>query len=143
MSVLSRNSASAPIDNRRLLWAAPAAGLVAAIIDLVILWIAQAALGTTIMVTMGPDGPAQAAMGGVLFAVMVPAILAGILLTLLKRFTAQPWRNFVIIAAAFALLSLGGPLTLSNPLGERLVLALLHLVTAVIIVLGIDRLARG
>ena len=67
-------------------------------------------------------------------ASFLPALIAGVLLMLLGRFTAKARTAFVVIACAFAVLSLAGPATIGGAsTATRMALMLMHLVAAVVI----------
>jgi hypothetical protein len=72
---------------------------------------------------------------------VIPGLLAGVFYWALSRFTRRATTIFLAVSAAFALISLAGPLTLPIDLGTRLALAAMHLVAAPIIALGITRSA--
>jgi hypothetical protein len=79
----------------------------------------------------------------VVLSTAVPAAVATLLLAVLNRFTARPVTIFRIIAALILLLSLVAPLTLPVPLGVRLTLVSMHIITAVIIVYVLTGRARS
>lgn len=138
MSLLSNSLKTAPagrLDLRRLLWAAPLAGVVALVLNAVVYLVAQGPLGITLVVP-GPNGPTPEPLPliAVAAASLVPALGAGALLAVLSRFTARPLFIFQIVAAVFLLLSLGGPLSLPAPQAVRFALTVMHLTTAAAIV---------
>ena len=76
-------------------------------------------------------------------ASFVPALVAGGLLLVLGRFTKKARRVFLIVACAFAALSLAGPGTTggASP-GTRVVLMVMHLVAATVITGALMHSAR-
>ena len=128
----------------RLSWAAPVAGMVAAVGNLVVWGIARA-LVVPLEIPMGPQPDALSALGaGSVIAVsFVPALLAGVLLTVLSRFVANSLRVFQIVAGVGLLLSLVGPLMLPVAGATKLVLIAMHIVAAVGIVGVLSSLSRA
>jgi hypothetical protein len=128
---------------RRLLWVGPLAAVAALVADVVILGIARW-FGVPLEV-MAPPAYATLSPMEVSFiaqAAIPPAIGATILLAILGRFTRRPFFIFQAIAAVFLLLSFGGPLSLPVSGTVKLVLALMHVVTAGVIVGVLSTLGR-
>lgn len=72
------------------------------------------------------------AVGAVVAASVVPAVPGAFTAWLLTRFTKQGARTFAILAGAFALLSLGGPLNVAQAaVSTKVVMELMHVFAAV------------
>lgn len=82
----------------------------------------------------GSTSLAPLTIGPIVGASIVPAIGAAVLLAVLGRFVSRPFRIFHIVAAVILLLSLGGPLNLPIGGAEKVVMAVMHVVTAAAIV---------
>lgn len=81
----------------------------------------------------GPDGSIQAiTLVPVIMASIIPSLLAGVLLAVLNRFSAQPLRIFGIVTLVLLVLSMANPfLGIPNvPMGMALWLDLMHLMVA-------------
>ncbi len=116
---------------RKLLWAAPLAGLAAAAGNLAVFGLAKGLLALPLaMPAMGPNPAAPLGLAQVIIASILPALAAALLLALLGRFSRRPVRLFQIIAGVGLVLSLGAPLTLAADLATRLVLLSMHLVAS-------------
>jgi len=119
---------------KRVATAALLAGVAAAVLNLVVYALANAA-GVAFVVQMDPSAPAGP-MPAPSFAVgsFVPALIAGGVLFALDAFTEHPARIFVGVAGAVALLSIGGPATVAGAsMGTRAALMAMHMVAAVTI----------
>jgi hypothetical protein len=132
---MSSIASSAGRSERIVAGRLPRAVLIAALLSAVlnaIVFFVIGALGVDLTGPfMGPDAPPAAlSVVQVIIASAVPAVFAGLLLWLLGRFAPRPVTIFVAIAAVFALLSLGGPLTLPVSGGLQIALALMHIVSA-------------
>lgn len=146
MSTLSNSLPAATVGRlalRRLLWAAPLAGVSALILNAIVFFVAQGPLGIT-LVAPGPNGPTPEPLpfAAVAAASFAPALGAAALLAVLSRFTARPLLIFQVIAVVFLLLSLGGPFSLPVPQGVQITLAVMHFTTAAAIVGTLSALAR-
>jgi hypothetical protein len=142
MSTATATTRSAQTGFGRLLLVGLAVGLVAAVVNLIIFFVGSA-LGVPFVALMGADQPLQELSAGMFIgASIVPALLGAVFYGLLGRFTKRGTTIFLAVSAVFALLSLGGPLTMPVPLSTKLVLSLLHLITAAIIAYGLTRYAR-
>jgi hypothetical protein len=118
----------------RLLWASPLAGLAAAAANVVIYLIVSAA-GAIPETVLVPGVNQPITVPPVILNSFVPAILAGVLLALLNRFTRRPIRLFRIIAVVVLLLSFLNPFTIPGaPMAMILALNFMHVVAAAIIV---------
>lgn len=81
----------------------------------------------------GPDGSIQAiTLVPVVMASIIPSLLAGVLLAVLNRFSAQPLRIFGIVTLVLLVLSLSNPfMGIPNiPVSMALWMDLMHLVVA-------------
>lgn len=82
-------------------------------------------------------------LGMVVGTTVVPALLAAAVFALLGRFTRRPVRNFVVVSGVLLVLSFVTPLTIPGaPLSMVLTMELMHVVAAVVIVVGLTTLAR-
>lgn len=89
----------------------------------------------------GPGTPLT--LGMVVGTTVVPALLAALVFALLARFTRRPVRNFVVLSAVVLVLSFATPLTIAGaPLSMVLALESMHVVAAVVVVVGLTTLAR-
>ncbi|HEU5101110.1 MAG TPA: DUF6069 family protein [Roseiflexaceae bacterium] len=118
----------------RLWWASLLAGLGAAVVNVVVYYIVSAA-GAIPQTVLIPGMNLPVTVFPVILNSIVPAILAGIVLALLNRFTRRPVRIFRIVAAILLVLSFANPLTIPGaPLSMILALDFMHIVAAAIIV---------
>jgi len=119
---------------RRVALAAVAGGTVAAAANTG-LFLLLNRLGVDFSIQPNPGAPA-APIPVPSFAVasLLPALIAGGLLMLLGRFTTKARTAFLVIACAFAVLSLAGPATIGGAsAATRMALMLMHVVAAVVI----------
>ena len=107
----------------------------AACVNLVVYFVARAA-GVTFTGRFNPAAPETVvALKDVLGASIVWVVPAGAGLLLLNRFMERPSKVFVIVAAAFGLLSVAGPFTFPEAtLGTKLALTAMHLILTAAIV---------
>lgn len=129
----------APVSWGRLARAAVISAVVALVINLAVFFLVPVVFGFTPEAAAGGPGtePAPLTAFNVALATVVPAIVAALLMAALVRFTARPAAIFRIIAVVVLLLSLTAPLTQPVGLTNRLVLAALHVITAVVITYGL------
>jgi len=119
---------------RRVALAAVAGGAVAAAVNTG-LFLLLHGLGIDFSIQPIPTAPA-APIPVPNFAVVsfLPALIAGVLFMVLGRFTTKARTAFVVIACAFAVLSLAGPAAIGGAsTATRMALMLMHLVAAVVI----------
>jgi hypothetical protein len=134
--MVAANSTTTPTERitlGRLWWVSLLAGVVTAVVNAVIFFIASAAgaIPSTVLV---PGMNLPVTVVPVILQSFVPAILAGVLLALLNRFTRRPVRIFRIIAAVLLVISFANPLTIPDaPLSMVLALNFMHIVAAAII----------
>ncbi|NJM06348.1 hypothetical protein HC891_09380 [Candidatus Gracilibacteria bacterium] len=125
----------------KLWWVSLLAGVVGAILNIIVMFIANATgvvfeVQNPQMGTMVVD-----ALPIALFSI-VPAIGAGVLLWLLDRFTARPFTIFWIISGVFLLLSLIPDFLTPMAPGAGFWLGLMHFVAAGVIVGLLSTLGR-
>ncbi|WP_149866969.1 DUF6069 family protein [Solirubrum puertoriconensis] len=125
-----------------LWWVAPAAGLVAAALNVGIYY-AAAAIGllpTDLREPTGDTiGPAHVAL-----ASMVPALLGGLIMAALIRWADRPLQAFTIVVVGVCLLSMVGPAAIpDNPPSGVAVLGLMHVVAAGVVWLLFSRQTRA
>jgi len=116
-----------------------------------LLFIIAGAVGVPMVAEFARGQPAAAlALGQVIGASFVPAIVAALFALLLNKLSSRPSRILVGVALVFGLFSMMGPATIPGAgTGLRVILALMHVVAgvAIIAVMLIDRLsfkrARG
>lgn len=130
------------------LWQAGGIAAVSAVVANLIFWfLITRVLQMELMVfAQGPGTPLiPVAAGMVILTSAVPAIGAAILLTILDKFVARPFRVFQIIAAVFLLLSLGGPFSLPAevPISTKLILSAMHGIAAAAIVGVLGKYGRS
>jgi hypothetical protein len=118
-------------------------GVIAAVANTVLYGIARAA-GVDFVARFNPNDAAQA-----LFpfqpavASLVPSVFAALVLLGLSKVLKRPAIPFAILATAFGLFSLGGPLNLGDAsMATKLVLAAMHLVAGAAITVPLVRTAQ-
>jgi hypothetical protein len=141
-TLLDTQHNSERIATRKLWWLALVAGAVAFIGNLVVFILAENLFGVSLMIpaTPGSDALAPLSLAPLAGASFVPAIAAAIVLALLGRFLARPIRVFQILAAVLLLVSFGAPLGLPVDGAAKVVLIVMHVVTAGAIVGLLTRL---
>jgi hypothetical protein len=128
-----------------LWWVALAAGAAALLGNLIIFFVGQNLLGLSLMIPQAPGSSTALVpltIGPIVGASIVPAIGAAVLLAVLGRFVKRPFRVFQIVAAVILLLSFGGPLNLPIGGAEKVVMVVMHVVTAAVIVGVLSVLGR-
>ena len=129
----------------KLWWVALAAGAAALLGNLIIFFVGQNLLGLSLMIPQAPGSSTALVpltIGPIVGASIVPAIGAAVLLAILGRFVKRPFRVFQIVAAVILLLSFGGPLNLPIGGAEKVVMVVMHVVTAAVIVGVLSVLGR-
>jgi hypothetical protein len=135
MSSVSSTAPSNQFSFGRLLWVGPLAGVVAAIGNLIVFFIAKGVGVPFIMPLSGPEStPEPLPFFAVIMASVVPAIAAAIFLAILAKFTARAALIFTIVSVLFLLVSFGGPFSLPVDLATQVALSLMHIVAGVAIV---------
>jgi hypothetical protein len=146
MSTITASTASNNGQFRfsRLLWVGPLAGVVAAIGNLLVFFIAKGVGVPFVMPLNGPGStPEPLPFFAVIVASLVPAIGAAIFLAILAKFTSRASLIFLVISVLFLLVSFGGPFSLPVDLGTQLALSLMHVVAGVVTVGMLTTLGRG
>lgn len=125
-----------------LFWAAPAAGAVAALLNAGVYYAAQAAGAIPSTVFVRPNEPVT--LVPVLISSFLPALVAGLVLFLLIKFTNRPVRIFYTVAVVLTLLSLASPFSIPGaPVSMALALNLMHVVAAVVITVLLVRWVKA
>ncbi len=120
------------------------AGAAAGAVANVLLYFVAGAAGVAMTGRFDPSQPATALpIGPVAISSIVSAIPAALVALAAGRFAKAPAKVFTVIAAAFALLSMGGPASLAEAsVGLKIVLGLMHVFSGVAITMGIVRATR-
>lgn len=131
-----------PIHLKKILWAAPVAGVAAAIANALIYFIAHA-MGAIPDEGVIPTADQPITVVPVLIASFFPAIIAGALLAILALVTEKAIKVFIFISTLLLVLSFYMPFTIPEAFGSMiLVLNLMHVVAAVVIVGLLIKLTR-
>lgn len=111
-------------------------GIAAALLNLVVYWVAVGAADVNLQVSTAPgsDELQDLAIPPLLIASFLPGLLAAGLAALLAARTAAPRRWFVAIAVVLTVLSFVSPLLIDISTGAKLTLIVTHIVAAVAIV---------
>ncbi len=122
----------------------PRAGVaLAAVLAAALVWLAFDPIGGMDLQQPAFDSgaaPTDLGLGQVLFASAMGAALAWITLAALERLTQRARRTWTIVAVIALLVSLGGPMGGEGiTTGNRLVLALMHVVVAAVLIRGLPR----
>ncbi len=123
---------------RHLLWAAPLAGVLSALVNALI-WLALRGVFDTIRV--GPPGEEMPFWpGAVVVFSLIGALGAGVVYALIARFTRVPNRVFLWVAVAVLLVSFVTPLSIRNPPASVVVaLELMHVVVFALVMWLVPR----
>lgn len=107
-------------------------------VNLAIYGLARVA-GVSLIVPQPGDGaPTRLPLGAVVAASVLGVAMAAVALGLLRRFSPdRALSTFVAAVAIFFLVSLSGPIGLDTSLANKVVLVLMHIVTAGIAVVGL------
>lgn len=131
---------------KKLLWAAPLSGLIAAGLNTLVYFLYTAVGFNIVLPFPSLTDPTQPTAPLMLPVVIVfsflPALVAGGLLWALTRFTARPVTLFLILSAVALVLSFGLSLPLDMPVAFKIGLDIMHIVAAVAIVGGLIRFTR-
>jgi hypothetical protein len=137
------NRSSEHVALRKLWWAALAAGVTAALLNVLFDLLVSGPLGIAIQVIApGSTDPQPLALIAIILSGIIPALGAAVLLIILNRFIKRPFFVFQIIALIFVLISLGGPLTMPGEAVVKFVLSCMHFIAAGSIVGVLSALAR-
>lgn len=106
-----------------------------------VLYFGASAAGVSLVGRFDPSAaPTALSVVPVVMASLVSAVPASLVALGIARFAKDPAKVFGIVAAVFALLSMGGPANLADAGGGlKLVLALMHVASGAGITLGILR----
>ena len=129
-------------NSQKLLSLAPLAGLIAAVINAVLFYIgiATGAIPDTVII---PNAGQPLTIVPVLVASFAPAIVGGLVLALLNRFTKQPFRIFTVIAVIVLALSFFSPFSIPGaPIGMIVILELMHVVVVAVVLITFNRLTN-
>lgn len=148
MSTLTNIPASSGQVATNKLWQAGGIAAVFAVVSNLIFWFITARLlqMELIVFAQGPGSPLMPVSPMmIILTSAVPAVAATILLAILGKAVARPFRVFQIIAGVFLLLSLGGPLSLPAevPMSAKVVLSLMHIVAGAAIVWALGKYAKA
>lgn len=131
-----------PIHLKKIVWAAPVAGVAAAIANALVYFIAHA-MGAIPDEGVIPTADQPITVVPVLIASFFPAIFAGALLAILALVTEKAIKVFIFISTLLLVLSFYMPFTIPEAFGSMiLVLNLMHVVAAVVIVGLLIKLTR-
>lgn len=131
------------VNARKLLYLAPIAGLAAAILN-VILFLVGTSTGTIPADFIIPNAGQPLTIVPVIMASVVPALVAGLVLALLGRFTKKPLTVFNVISIVLLVVSFSSPFTVPGmPVGMIIILELMHVVVAGAVMLVFNRYARN
>jgi hypothetical protein len=116
-------------------------GLLAIAGNLLVYVLARYAFAMELLMPPIPPASESAPLiaGAVIFASFIPGLVAGLAYWLLGKFTANPRRVFLIVAALILLGSMAAPLMLPVAVGTMIVLNLMHVVAGVAIVGALTR----
>jgi hypothetical protein len=119
------------------IWLSGLLGGALAFVGVLILFIIARLFGVSLQVGAPPDWTSLVSLPAtqLFFATIIPAVVATLLYAVLRLiFKQSAARVFQVIALILLLLSLGGPLSLAvNPV-NKIILALMHVVTALSII---------
>ena len=129
---------------KNLLWAAPLAGAIAAVLNTVLFFIGSAInlIDSSVMI---PGANAPLSVVPIIASSIIPSILAGAVLAGMNYFLSKPWRVFTIVAAVLLVLSFANPFMgiPGIPMGMGIWLDIMHVVVAGSVVYCFGRFTRG
>ena len=121
----------------------PVATVLGATAAAVVVWVVATLAGAELTVSFGAGQPIQkVTVVNVIVAALVGSLAGWGLLALLRRFTVNARAIWTVIAVAFALFSLGGPLSTISSTGTKVALGAMHLAVATVTIVGLRR-TRG
>jgi len=134
------------VSAKKLIWAAPLSGAIAAALNTVVYFI-YTAIGFNIVLPLpNPTDPTQSSTPLLLAFVVIfsflPALAAGVLLWLLSKFTRRPVTYFTVISVIVLFVSFGLSVPLDMPAVFKVGLDVMHVVAAIAIIGGLRRFAR-
>jgi hypothetical protein len=128
---------------KNLLWAAPLAGAIAAVINSVLFFIGSSSglIDSSILI---PGANAPLTVVPVIASSIIPSIIAGLVLAGLNYFLSKPWRVFTIIAAVLLVVTFANPFMgiPGIPLGMGIWLNVMHVVVAGSVLYCFNRFTR-
>ena len=129
-------SPGAQVPGRGLIRPALLAAAASAIGNVIIYALAAGPFDIALMILPGPGATELVPLSvwQVVVVSILPAVVAPVLLALLSRFVEQPMRVFQLLAIVVLLLSFVPVLTLPGVASNKVVLGLMHVVSAVAIV---------
>jgi hypothetical protein len=124
-----------PIDVNRLAPATAAAAVSATVVNLLVYFLVPSLFDFVLEVPLRGPGSALQPLPVVMVAMasVVPALVGGLLLAVLNRFTDRPIMIFRIVALVVLLISLAPLLALPVVAGVAITLAAMHALTAALI----------
>lgn len=128
---------------KRLLWAAPLAGMAAALLNALLFQVFSVAGIISEQIVIPGQGPIT--LLPVIISSFIPSLLAGLVLALLGRFSRQPFKIFRILALVLVVLSFLNPF-LGIPgitLSMGIALNIMHVVVAASDVYVFERFAKA
>ena len=133
---MSSRTSDTPVETRPWWQIGLLAAVAAAVANVIVYLIAVALFDANLRVPegLGSDTYSDLAVGQVIFASMLPALLATLLAIALVRWTGAPRRWFVISAVVVLLLSYLTFFDLDGTTGAFVTLAIMHVVAAAAIV---------
>ncbi|MDQ3694488.1 MAG: DUF6069 family protein [Chloroflexota bacterium] len=112
-----------------------AAGVIAAVANVILLAAYQAVAGSPAQIALSPGAPLQAlSWWQTVIASILPALIAALVAAACSRWTPSPRAWFIGLVVILAALTLVAPLSLPVATGNRLVLAIMHIVTAAAVI---------
>jgi hypothetical protein len=128
---------------KNLLWAAPLAGAIAAVINSILFFIGSSTglIDSSILI---PGANAPLTVVPVIASSIIPSIIAGLVLAGLNYFLSKPWRVFTIIAAVLLVVTFANPFMgiPGIPLGMGIWLNVMHVVVAGSVLYCFNRFTR-
>jgi len=119
------------------IWLSGLIGGALAFVSVLILFAVARLLGVTLLVGAPPDQTALVPLTAIqlMLFTFIPAVIATVLYAVLRLILKQnATRIFQVIAVIILLLSLGGPLSMSVSVANKIILVLMHIMTALSIV---------
>jgi hypothetical protein len=136
-------STTGKINSKKLLWAAPLTGVIAAAINAVLFFIGSSA-GIINCAVIIPNANQPIMLLPVIMGSFIPTILAALVLAVLNAFLSNAWRVFTIVSAVLLLLSFSSPFMNipGIPVGMGIWLNIMHVVVAGCVVYFFGRFAK-
>jgi hypothetical protein len=135
---MNANVIERPVKSPANLWLSGLLGGAVGLVGSLAIYGIARLLDLPLLVSMGPPGqsaPVPMAAGQIIIVVLTAALAATVSYALLRRFFGpRAQRIFQIVALVVLLLSFGAPMTQAVSTINKLLLALMHLVTGIAIV---------